>query len=121
MNEPIYQANSYKNVMELLVDEEIDRQTCSYSKQDAQAINRIEVAACALNALTPLYASSQEGVSLQYERGLQEMSHLIAGAVLSALTTVAKKPQRESTPFSIPELEEISTESSALHAESIGG
>ncbi len=101
MIDPSYKANSYKNVMELLVDEEIDRQTQFYSKQEAEAINRIEVAAYALNHLPSLYASSQEGVGLQYERGLAEMSHDISEAVLQALSTVEKRPQRDSTPFSL--------------------
>jgi Late competence development protein ComFB len=101
MIDPSYKANSYKNVMELLVDEEIDRQTQSYSKQEAQAINRIEVAAHALNHLPSLYASSQEGVGLQYERGLEEMSADIVHAVVQALSIVEKRPQRDSTPFSL--------------------
>jgi Late competence development protein ComFB len=101
MIDPSYKANSYKNVMELLVDEEIDRQTQAYSKQDAQAINRIEVAAHALNHLPSLYASSQEGVSLQYERGLQDLGSDITAAVLQALSIIARQPQRDSTPFSL--------------------
>ncbi len=104
MNESSYKANSYKNVMELLVDNEIDRQTFSYSPEEAQLINRIEVAACALNALPPLYASSQEGVTLQYERGLQEMSSQIEAAISIALNQVGKNPERDSTPFSLEEI-----------------
>lgn len=100
MKNPRHKANSYKNVMELLVDNEIDRQTCTYPKQMAETINRIEVAAYALNSLTPLYASSQEGVSLQYERGQKEMSEHITAVVRDALSAVARHPQRESTPFS---------------------
>jgi Late competence development protein ComFB len=96
-----YKANSYKNVMELLVDEEIDRQTQSYSKQDAEAINRIEVAAHALNHLPSLYASSQEGVSLQYKRGLEEFGVQVVEAVLQALSIIERQPQRNSTPFSL--------------------
>jgi Late competence development protein ComFB len=101
MIDPSYKANSYKNVMEILVDEEIDRQTQSYSKQEAQAINRIEVAAHALNHLPSLYASSQEGVGLQYERGLEELGSDITESVLQALSTIEKRPLRDSTPFSL--------------------
>jgi Late competence development protein ComFB len=104
MIDPIFKANSYKNVMELLVDEEIDRQTQSYSQQDAQTINRIEVAAYALNHLPSLYASSQEGVVLQYEHGLQELGSDITMAVLQALSIIEKRPQRDSTPFSLLQL-----------------
>jgi Late competence development protein ComFB len=101
MIEPSYKANSYKNVMEVLVDEEIDRQTQGYSKQEAQTINRIEVAAHALNHLPSLYASSQEGVGLQYERGHQELGDRITEAVSHALSIIGKQPQRDSTPFSV--------------------
>ncbi|MCG9890242.1 MAG: late competence development ComFB family protein [Thermosynechococcaceae cyanobacterium MS004] len=99
--QPSPKANSYKNVMELLVDEEIDQQTRHYSKQDAQAINRIEVAAYALNTLPSLYASSQEGVGIQYQRGRQDLSDRITASVLEALTIIGKQPQRDSTPFSL--------------------
>jgi hypothetical protein len=97
-----YQANSYKNVMELLVDDEIDRQTVSYSRDEAHKINRIEVAAYALNRLPPLYASSQEGVEMQYSRGQQEFSDRIQQSVSQALGNVAQQPQRDTTPFNQP-------------------
>jgi hypothetical protein len=99
-----YQANSYKNVMELLVDDEIDRQTVSYSRDEAHQINRIEVAACALNCLPPLYASSQEGVEMQYSRGQQEFSDRIQQSVTQALQNVSLQPNRDTTPFSQPQI-----------------
>ncbi len=101
----MYQANSYKNVMELLIDNEIDRQTCSYSQTEAQKINRIEVATYALNRVPPLYASSQEGIGLQYERGLKEFSDRITAAVSQALSKVLQNPVSHSTP--LPRLEEV--------------
>jgi Late competence development protein ComFB len=100
----MYQANSYKNVMELLIDNEIDRQTCSYSQEDAQQINRIEVATYALNRVPPLYASSQEGIERQYERGLTEFSDRISTAVAQGLRQVHQNPTSNSTP--LPRLEE---------------
>lgn len=101
----MYKANSYKNVMELLVDDEIDRQTCHYSPDEARAINRIEVAAHALNRLPPLYASSQEGIGLQFERGQREYTDQITATVSQALSQIHQEPSRTSTP--IPRLEEI--------------
>jgi hypothetical protein len=100
----MYQANSYKNVMEILIDEEIDRQTGHYSQEQAQSINRIEVATYALNRVPPLYASSQEGIGLQYQRGQAEFSEPIRASVRQALILVHKKPNRTSTPF--PRFEE---------------
>lgn len=98
------QANSYKNVMELLVDEEIDRQTVSYTLDEAHRINRIEVAAYALNRLPPLYASSQEGVEMRYGRGQQEFSNRIQQSVTQALWSVTQQPDRATTPFSQPQI-----------------
>jgi hypothetical protein len=100
----MYQANSYKNVMEILIDDEIDRQTGHYSQEQAQAINRIEVATYALNRVPPLYASSQEGISLQYQRGQTEFGDHIRTSVRQALICVQKSPHRSSTPF--PRFEE---------------
>jgi Late competence development protein ComFB len=94
-----YKANSYKNVMELLVDSEIDRQTHDYPQEEAQGINRIEVAAYALNHLPPLYASSQEGVEIQHVRGQHEFGELIAVAVAQALEVITQKPDRLVTPL----------------------
>jgi DNA repair ATPase RecN len=122
MIEHSHKANSYKNVMEVLVDEEIDRQTQTYSQQEAQAINRIEVAAYALNHLPSLYASSQEGVSLQYERGHQDLGDRVTEAVLQALSIIEKQPQRDSTPFSVlPSAEELFADPSLSAPESVDG
>jgi hypothetical protein len=94
-----YKANNYKNVMELLVDNEIDRQTHDYPQEEAQGINRIDVAAYALNHLPPLYASSQEGVEIQFGRGQSEFGELIVVAVAQALEVITQKPERFVTPL----------------------
>ncbi len=94
-----YKANSYKNVMELMVDSEIDQQTHDYPQDEAQGINRIEVAAYALNHLPPLYASSQEGVEIQLVRGQNEFGELIVVAVAQALEVITQKPDRLVTPL----------------------
>ncbi|MGR3277146.1 late competence development ComFB family protein [Acaryochloris marina NIES-2412] len=94
-------ANSYKNIMEILVDEVIDQQTCDWSLEEAQQINRIEVAAHALNHLPPLYASSQEGVALQYERAQRDHQDEITAAVSDALAAIKQIPWKGSTPFDV--------------------
>lgn len=93
------QANSYKNVMEVIVDEEIDRQTRDFPAEMAKALNRIELATYALNRLPPMYASSREGVEFQYERGKTEMLSRVEAVVRQALSVVEDAPERESTPF----------------------
>ena len=92
-------ASSYKNVMEIIVDEEIDRQTQHFSAEEAQMLNRIELATYALNRLPPLYASSREGVDFQYERGKSELHERVETVVQQALGVVKQVPIRESTPF----------------------
>ncbi len=94
-------ANSYKNIMEILVDEEIDQQTCDLSSEEAQQINRIEIAAHALNHLPPLYASSQEGVALQYDSAQQNYRQEITTAVEDALAAIKRLPWKGSTPFDV--------------------
>ncbi|NEO33373.1 MAG: late competence development ComFB family protein [Symploca sp. SIO3C6] len=47
--------------MELLVIEEVKHQLDNYPQQLANYINPVEVATYALNRLSPLYASSEEG------------------------------------------------------------
>lgn len=93
------QANSYKNVMEILVDEEIDRQTHHYPMELAKKLNRIELATYSLNRLPSLYASSREGVDFQYERGKSEFLKTVESVVQKALETVKESPNRDSTPF----------------------
>ena len=94
-------ANSYKNIMEILVDEEIDQQTCDLSSEEAQQINRIEIAAHALNHLPPLYASSQEGVVLQYDCAQENYRQEITTAVGDALAAIKQVPWKGSTPFDV--------------------
>ena len=93
------QASSYKNVMEIIVDEEIDRQTQHFPAAKAQLLNRIELATYALNRLPPLYASSREGVDFQYERGKSELQGRVNSVVEKALAVIKEAPERESTPF----------------------
>ncbi|NJK41545.1 MAG: late competence development ComFB family protein [Acaryochloridaceae cyanobacterium SU_2_1] len=85
--------------MELIVDEEIDQQTRALPAITAHSINRIEVAACALNQLPPLYASSQEGVSMQYDRALHCFHEQISAAVSKAINAVQSLPSKGLTPF----------------------
>ena len=54
-----------RNVMEILVSEEIDRQIGRFPDNIRKFINRIEVATYALNRLPALYASSQQGFNQQ--------------------------------------------------------
>ena len=54
-------AKVHVNIMELLVQNEIDKQLRLYPKKIRDYINKVEVATYALNRLPPLYASSLIG------------------------------------------------------------
>ncbi|MGC9524708.1 MAG: late competence development ComFB family protein [Limnospira sp.] len=95
-------AQNYQNVMEILVNEEIDRQLQHLSENLLKYINRIEVATYALNRLPPLYASCQEGLAKQKQQAKKYRSK-IHETVRQALAAVQRDPIRLSTPLMSPE------------------
>ena len=93
----------YKNVMEILVDEEIQYQLENNKTINSTLtrFNLIEVATFALNRLPSLYASSTEGVERQ-RRKLKEDRNLkakVALAVSQGFAAVERDPLRRSTPI----------------------
>jgi hypothetical protein len=95
-------AQNYQNVMEILVNEEIDRQLQHLSQNLLKYINRIEVATYALNRLPPLYASCQEGLARQEQQAKKYRSK-IHETVRQAIAAVQRDPIRLSTPLISPE------------------
>ncbi|WP_107670661.1 late competence development ComFB family protein [Cyanothece sp. BG0011] len=89
----------YVNIMELLVDEEIDKQLKFYPKQLKEYINKIEVATYALNRLPPLYASSAMGKEYQKRTGQQKYKSQITLAVRRALAAIERDPLKRSVPL----------------------
>lgn len=90
----------YKNVMELLVDEEINVQLRQNKAiQHPELINKIEVATFALNRLPSLYASSREGIQKQKARALIKYKRQIYESVSQGFAAVEKDPLRRSTPL----------------------
>jgi hypothetical protein len=108
MLKAFYKDQVYKNVMEELVEEELDRQTRNFKPETANALNRVDVVSYALNRLPPLYAASQEGVYRQKQRGQQQFGQRLRAAVMQALKVVAQQPTRFSTPL-LPQ-EEVDAE-----------
>jgi hypothetical protein len=88
-----------RNAMEVLIGEEIEQQLIVYPKKLANYINKLEVAAYALNRLPPLYASSEEGFEKQKKRGRKEFAEQITIAVRQGLAAVQRDPIRTSTPL----------------------
>jgi Late competence development protein ComFB len=99
---------THKNVMEILVDEEINRQIKKYPPNLTMYINKVEVATYALNRLPPLYTSCQEGMKKQKERGEREFKDQISTSVRQAFAAVQRDLLRSSTPL-------ISENDSELH------
>jgi len=92
----------YKNVMEMLVEEEVVRQFKALPPRIATYINQVEWVAYALNQLPPLYATSEKGLYHQIQRGRAKHSAEIKQAVLRALAAVRRDPIRSSTPLESP-------------------
>lgn len=103
-----YEAHIYKNIMELIVADEIKRQVSHHPGYRTLSLNLTEVSAYALNRLPPLYASSQEGLYRQKQRGIKEFKQQVEMAVRRALQIVSQKPLRLTTPL-LPE-EELEAE-----------
>ena len=91
----------YKNVMEVLVAEEVDCQLCQLPQRMAKYISRMEVETYALNRLPSLYASSEAGWRYQCQKGQVEFQRQIKNAVRQAFAAVQLDPIRRSQPLMV--------------------
>ncbi|ACK67516.1 hypothetical protein PCC8801_3552 [Rippkaea orientalis PCC 8801] len=92
-------AQVHLNVMEILVQQEIEKQLKFYPSNIKAYLNRIEIATYALNRLPALYASSETGKEQQLKVGQQKYKSEIVAAVRRALAAVERDPLRKSTPL----------------------
>lgn len=90
-----------RNVMEILVAEEIERQIDRLPSNVKKFINPIEVATYALNRLPALYASSQQGYNKQKIKGRSEHSVKITQEVRKGFAAIQQDLLRSSTPLTI--------------------
>lgn len=90
---------TYENVMEVLVREELERQIKQYPETLSQYINKVEVCTFALNRLPALYASCEKGKNMQKLIGQKEYREEIRKAVRQALAAIQRDPLRVSTPL----------------------
>ena len=90
---------THRNVMELLVAEEIDRQIVRLPSNIKKFINPIEVATYALNRLPALYASSQQGFNKQKLKGRSEYSVKITREVRKGFAAIQQDILRSSIPL----------------------
>jgi hypothetical protein len=89
----------YKNVMELLVEEEVIRQSKLLPPRMASYVNRVELVAYALNQLPALYATTEVGLEHQLKRGRERHGSNIVQAVRRALAAVSRDPLRTHPPL----------------------
>lgn len=89
----------HRNVMEMLVADEIERQIVRLPSNLKKFINPIEVATYALNRLPALYASSQQGFNKQQLKGRSEHSVKITQEVRKGLAAVQQDLLRRSIPL----------------------
>ncbi len=88
-----------RNVMELLVVEEVEKQLQSLPPKVSKFIKPSEVIAYALNRLPALYATSKHGWQKQFQRGKTELQPKIATAVRQAIIAVQQDPLRANEPL----------------------
>jgi hypothetical protein len=89
----------HRNVMEMLVAEEIERQIVRLPSNIQKFVNPIEVATYALNRLPALYASSQQGFNKQKLKGRSEHSVKITQEVRKGFAAIQQDLLRNSTPL----------------------
>lgn len=85
--------------MEILVQEEIEKQLNYYPKSLKFYLNTIEIATHALNRLPALYASSKIGKEQQKLLGKKKYQEQIRFAVRRAIAAIERDPLRKSTPL----------------------
>ncbi|NEP59538.1 MAG: late competence development ComFB family protein [Symploca sp. SIO2G7] len=106
----------HKNVMELLVTQEVKRQRAQLPENLAKYIDPVEVATYALNRLPPLYACSQRGWLYQELHAQSKFQRQITTAVRQALAAVQRDPIKRSTPLAPSEETELQKAQAALAA-----
>ncbi|WP_413173626.1 late competence development ComFB family protein [Anabaena azotica] len=102
-NQPPKQTNftqNSRNVMEMLVAEEVEKQIQSLPVKTASFIKSSEVVAYALNRLPSLYATSKRGWQKQWHHGKTELGQKITMAVRQGIVAVQRDPLRVNDPLS---------------------
>ncbi|MBD2692385.1 late competence development ComFB family protein [Anabaena catenula] len=92
-----------RNVMEMLVVEEVEKQIQSLPLKTANYIKASEVVAYALNRLPSLYATSKRGWQRQWHHGKTELYQQISTAVRQGMAAVQRDPLRINEPLNFPE------------------
>jgi hypothetical protein len=117
-------AQTYRNVMESLVVEEVERQFKLIPSKIANYINKTEVIAYALNRLPALYATSEKGWQQQRLKANRDMHPQISSAVRQAIVAIQRDPLRSAPPLRMDENRDsraaLSGLRDLLHREDLG-
>ena len=97
---------AYTNVMERLVAEEVERQKAKLPPKLREYIKTVEVEAYALNRLPALYAASEKGWQMQYEKAGKASAKEVSQAVRQGIAAVQVDPLRASQPLSVRQNDE---------------
>jgi Late competence development protein ComFB len=92
-------AHVYRNVMESLVLDEVDKQLKALPAKIANYINATEVVVYALNRLPSLYATSEKGLQQQRLRANRDLHPQITTAVRQAIIAIQRDPLRSTVPL----------------------
>ena len=97
---------AYTNVMERLVAAEVARQKAKLPPKLREYIKTVEVETFALNRLPALYASSEKGWQMQYEKAGKTHGEAVSKAVRQGVAAVQVDPLRASQPLSVRQNDE---------------
>ena len=92
--------------MERLVAEEVERQKAKLPPKLREYIKTAEVETYALNRLPALYASSEKGWQLQYEKASKIHAETVSKSVRQGIAAVQVDPLRASQPLSVHQNDE---------------
>ncbi|BAY27457.1 late competence development protein ComFB [Calothrix sp. NIES-2100] len=92
-----------RNVMEVLVVEEVEQQFQALPAKTAKYTNPSEVIAYALNRLPALYATSKRGWQRQWHRGKTDLRSQIVTAVRQGIMAVQRDPLRSESSLTFEE------------------
>lgn len=90
-----------KNVMELLVEQEVARQIQLLPEQKGCNLKPVQVITYAMNRLTPLYACTEQGLTEQLKKARKEHGIQVKQIVRSGINAVLQDPLREFKPFQV--------------------
>ncbi|MFB2839775.1 late competence development ComFB family protein [Floridanema evergladense] len=108
-----YKTIVYRNAIEPIVIQEVEKQLQNLSPNIVKYINSAQIVAYALNRLPALYATSKEGWNAQQLRAQKQMKEQITTAVRQGLAAVQRDPLKISTPLLIEEEEKVEVKAKA--------